>query len=37
MVALQMAGDPLDRAGALYGVMTSNIGSDDYNAVDTEL
>ena len=37
MVALQMAGDPLDRAGALYGVMTSNIGSDDYQAVDTEL
>lgn len=37
MVALQMAGEPLDRAGAIYGVMTSNIGSDDYQAVDTEL
>ncbi|MDP1913211.1 M3 family metallopeptidase [Brevundimonas sp.] len=37
MVALQMAGDPLDRAGSIYGVMTSNIGSDDYNAVDTEV
>jgi len=37
MVALQMAGEPLDRAGSIYGVMTSNIGSDDYNAVDTEL
>ncbi|RZJ41972.1 MAG: M3 family peptidase, partial [Brevundimonas sp.] len=37
LVAMQMAGEPLDRAGSLYGVMTSNIGSDDYNAVDTEL
>ncbi|HWQ86026.1 M3 family metallopeptidase [Brevundimonas sp.] len=37
MVAMQMAGEPLDRAGAIYGVMTSNIGSDDYNAVDTEV
>ncbi|MBU3974741.1 MAG: M3 family metallopeptidase, partial [Alphaproteobacteria bacterium] len=37
LVALQMAGEPLDRAGSIYGVMTSNIGSDDYNAVDTEL
>ncbi|RZJ03882.1 MAG: M3 family peptidase [Brevundimonas sp.] len=37
MVAFQMAGEPLDRAGSIYGVMTSNIGSDDYNAVDTEL
>ncbi len=36
-VALQMAGEPLDRAGALFGVMTQNIGSDDYQAVDTEL
>ncbi|MFA4893650.1 M3 family metallopeptidase [Brevundimonas sp.] len=37
MVAMQMAGEPLDRAGSIYGVMTSNIGSDDYNAVDTEV
>jgi len=37
MVAMQMAGEPLDRAGAIYGVMTSNIGSDDYQAVDTEV
>ncbi len=37
LVAMQMAGEPLDRAGSIYGVMTSNIGSDDYNAVDTEL
>lgn len=37
MVALQMAGAPLDRAGSIYGVMTSNIGSDDYQEIDTEL
>ena len=37
MVAFQMAGEPLDRASSIYGVMTSNIGSDDYNDVDTEL
>ena len=37
LVAMQMAGEPLDRAGAIYAVMTSNIGSDDYNAVDTEV
>lgn len=37
LVAMQMAGEQLDLAGAIYGVMTSNIGSDDYNAVDTEL
>jgi peptidyl-dipeptidase Dcp len=37
LVALQMAGEPIGRAYPIYGVMTSNIGSDDYNAVDTEL
>src|SRR5215217_5155649 len=37
MVAQQMAGQPLQRAGALYGVMTSNIGSADYQAVDREI
>jgi peptidyl-dipeptidase Dcp len=37
LVAYQMSGDPLDRAGAIYGVMTSNIGSDAYNDVDTEV
>jgi peptidyl-dipeptidase Dcp len=37
MVAMQLAGQPLDRAGSIFGVMTSNIGSDDYNAVDTEV
>ncbi|RZJ18368.1 MAG: M3 family peptidase [Brevundimonas sp.] len=36
-VALQMAGEPLGRAMALFGVMTSNIGSDDYQAVDREV
>lgn len=37
MVAQQMAGHPLQRAGALFGVMTSNIGSADYQAVDREV
>jgi peptidyl-dipeptidase Dcp len=37
MVAQQMAGHPLQRAGALFGVMTSNIGSADYQAVDREI
>ncbi|GAA0640159.1 M3 family metallopeptidase [Brevundimonas lenta] len=37
LVAMQMAGEPLDLAQNIYGVMTSNIGSDDYNAVDTEV
>jgi len=36
-VAMQMAGEPLSRAMALFGVMTSNIGSDDYQAVDREV
>ena len=37
LVAYQMAGEPLDRAQSLFGVMTQNIGSDDYQAVDTEV
>jgi peptidyl-dipeptidase Dcp len=37
LVALQMSGEPLNRARSIYGVMTSNIGSDDYQAVDREL
>jgi peptidyl-dipeptidase Dcp len=37
LVAMQLAGQPLDRATSIFGVMTSNIGSDDYNAVDTEV
>ena len=37
LVAYQMAGEPLDRAESLYGVMVQNIGSDDYQAVDTEV
>ncbi len=36
-VALQMAGEPLDRALTLFGVMTSNIGSEDYEKLDAEL
>ena len=36
-VALQMAGEPLDRALNMFGVMTQNIGSDDYQALDTEV
>jgi peptidyl-dipeptidase Dcp len=37
LVAFQMAGEPLDRATSIFGVMTQNIGSDDYQAVDTEV
>ncbi|WP_426025554.1 M3 family metallopeptidase [Brevundimonas sp. TSRC1-1] len=37
MAALELAGEPLDRASNLYGVMTSNIGGEAYDAVDTEL
>jgi peptidyl-dipeptidase Dcp len=37
LVAQQMAGQPLQRAGAVYGVMTSNIGSADYQAMDREV
>jgi len=36
-VAMQMAGEPLGRAMALFGVMTSNIGSSDYQALDREV
>lgn len=36
-VAMMMAGEPLDRALSLFGVMTQNIGSDDYQALDTEV
>lgn len=36
-VALQMAGDPLGRALTLYGVMTGNIGSADYQALAREI
>ncbi|ATQ44447.1 M3 family metallopeptidase [Caulobacter mirabilis] len=37
LVALQMAGEPLDRAMSVFGVMTSNIGSNEYEALDTEV
>ncbi|MEN0029351.1 MAG: M3 family metallopeptidase [Pseudomonadota bacterium] len=36
-VAMQMAGEPLGRAMSLFGVMTSNIGSADYQALDREV
>jgi peptidyl-dipeptidase Dcp len=37
LVAREMAGQPLQRARALFGVMTGNIGSPDYQAVDREV
>ncbi|MEC8456024.1 MAG: M3 family metallopeptidase, partial [Pseudomonadota bacterium] len=37
LAAMELAGEPLDRASNLYGVMTSNIGGEAYDAVDTEL
>src|SRR5690606_8494171 len=37
LVAYQMAGEALDRATSLYGVMVQNIGSEDYQAVDREV
>ncbi|VXC05564.1 M3 family metallopeptidase [Brevundimonas sp. G8] len=37
MAALELAGEPLDRASNIYSVMTSNIGGEAYDAVDTEL
>ena len=36
-VAMQMAGEPLGRAMSLFGVMTGNIGSADYQAVQREV
>jgi len=37
LVANQMAGEPLGRALALFGVMTGNIGSADYQALQREV
>ena len=37
LVASQMAGEPLGRAMAMFGVMTGNIGSPDYQAVQREV
>ncbi|MBU1538995.1 MAG: M3 family metallopeptidase [Alphaproteobacteria bacterium] len=37
LVAGQMAGEPLGRALAMFGVMTGNIGSPDYQAVQREV
>jgi len=37
LVASQMAGEPLGRALSMFGVMTGNIGSPDYQAVQREV
>ncbi|QQQ17989.1 M3 family metallopeptidase [Brevundimonas vitis] len=37
LVAMQMAGEPIGRAFALFGVMTGNIGTPEYQAVAREL
>lgn len=37
LVTNQMAGEPLGRALSLFGVMTGNIGSPDYQAVQREV
>lgn len=36
-VAMQLAGDPMGRAMALFGVMSGNIGSADYQALNREV
>ncbi len=36
LVALELAGEPLDRALNLMGVMTSNIGGAEWDALDSE-
>ncbi len=36
-VAMQMAGEPLSRAMSMFSVMTGNIGSADYQAVQREV
>ncbi|CAN5329409.1 M3 family metallopeptidase [soil metagenome] len=37
LVAMELMGAPLDRAVNIYSVMTSNIGGDAYDALDTEV
>jgi len=37
IVAMELVGEPLDRATNLYGVVTSNIGGEAYDAMDTEV
>ncbi len=37
MLALEKSGDHLDRAGSIFGVMTSNIGSADWQALNREM
>jgi len=36
-VAMQLAGEPMNRAMALFGVMTGNVGSADYRALQSEV
>ncbi|MDQ1154693.1 M3 family metallopeptidase [Brevundimonas sp. SORGH_AS_0993] len=37
LAAMELWGQPLDRAYNIYSVMTSNIGGDEYDALDTEM
>ncbi len=37
IVAMELAGQPLDRVINMYGVATGNIGGDAYDAMDTEV
>ncbi len=37
LVAMELAGQPLDRAVNMYGVATSNLGGEAYDAMDTEV
>lgn len=36
-VAMQLAGEPMNRSMALFGVMTGNVGSADYRALQSEV
>ncbi|KAK0338938.1 hypothetical protein LTR94_036562, partial [Friedmanniomyces endolithicus] len=37
MAAMEMAGEPLDRALNVFSVMTSNIGGEQWDVLETEL
>ncbi len=37
IAAMELAGQPLDRANNLFGVMTSNIGGEQWEALETEM
>lgn len=37
MLALERSGDHLDRAGSIFGVMTANIGSPEWQALNREM